>query len=56
MTVSAALGNVSELFSYAIGMAGEVMSFITSQPILGLFLLTPFVGIGVGLIRRIIRL
>ena len=56
MTLSNALANVNELFTCALNWAKDTLGMIVNQPILMLFLLVPFVGLGIGILRRIIRL
>lgn len=47
---------VSSLVTAAIGWIGQFVTVITSNPLLLAFVVVSFVGLGVGLIRRIIRL
>lgn len=46
----------SEIVSEALTWVGDVATTITSTPLILLFVLVAFVGLGVGLIRRMIRL
>lgn len=50
------LTSVSSVVSSAVTWMGSFLSTITSNPLLLLFVIIPFVGLGVGLIRRMIRL
>lgn len=47
---------VTSLVTAAIGWIGQFVTVITSNPLLLAFVVVSFVGLGVGLIRRIIRL
>lgn len=50
---------ISAVTSFVTASVGWVNSFvgvITSEPLLLLFVITGFVGLGVGLIKRLIRL
>lgn len=44
------------LFQWMITCASGIVSMIVNQPLLLCFVVLGFVGIGVGLIRRLIRL
>lgn len=52
------LGNISSVVSAAMGWAGDVVTFITASghELVLLFVITAFVGLGVGLLRRMIRI
>lgn len=54
--MAAILSNVSLLVTEAITWVGDFVTCITSNALLELFVVTAFVGLGVGLIRRIIKL
>ena len=47
---------VTSLVTASIGWVDSFVGVITSQPLLLLFVTTGFVGLGVGLIKRLIRL
>ena len=49
------LASVTSFVTSAIGWIGSFVTCITSQPLLLMFVITGFVGIAVGLIRRLIR-
>lgn len=55
-TLATILSAASEIVSEALTWVGDVASTITSTPLILLFVLVAFVGLGVGLIRRMIRL
>lgn len=47
---------VTSLVTASVGWVNSFVNVITSQPLLLLFVITGFVGLGVGLIKRLIRL
>jgi hypothetical protein len=49
------LGNVTSFVTSAISWVGSFVGVITDNPLLLMFVITSFVGLGVGLIRRLIR-
>lgn len=55
-TVAPIVAVVSEVVTAAIKWIGEFLTCITSQPLLLMFVTVTFVGLGVGLIRRLMRL
>ena len=50
------IGNVTSLVTAAVGWIAQYVTAITANPLLLLFVITAFVGLGVGLISRIIHL
>lgn len=56
VTVSSILTDVGSLVTAAIGWVGQFANAITGNPLLLIFVVAAFVGLGVGLISRIIRL
>lgn len=56
VTMDAILTNIGSVVTQAISWVTSFVGVITSNPLLELFVITSFVGLGVGLIRRIIRL
>lgn len=52
------LSNISSVVTAAMGWANDVVSFITASghELVLLFVITAFVGLGVGLLKRMIRL
>lgn len=52
------LSNISSVVTSAMGWAGDVVTFITApgHELVELFVITAFVGLGVGLLRRMIRI
>lgn len=56
MTMAALLTNVTAFVTEAISWVTSFCTCITGQPLLLMFVIVAFVGLGVGLIRRLIRL
>lgn len=56
ISLDAILSSVSSLVTSAISWITSYVGVITSTPLLLLFVITSFVGLGVGLIKRLIRL
>lgn len=50
------LTNISTVFTSAMGWAGAVGTAITGNPLLLVGVVMGFVGVGVGLFRRLLRL
>lgn len=50
------ISDVGSLVTGAIGWVGNFATAITANPIIEMFVITAFVGLGVGLIKRLIRL
>lgn len=48
--------SITSLVTASIGWINSFVGAITGQPLLLLFVITSFVGLGVGLIKRLIRL
>lgn len=54
--MEALITSITSLVTAAVGWVGQYVTAITSSPLLLIFVVTAFVGLGVGLIGRIIRL
>lgn len=54
--MSAIITDVGTIVTAAVGWINQYTTAITSNPLLEMFVVTSFVGLGVGLIRRLIRL
>lgn len=51
------ISTISQLVHGAIGWVGEYLSLITGNDVLVLFCIAlPLVGLGIGLIRRLVRI
>lgn len=55
-TVSSVLTDVGTVVTQAMTWAGNVVSFIAANPLIMVFVSLPLVGLGVGLIKRMISL
>ena len=47
---------IGDLFTAAMGWAGEVVTMIGNNPLLLFFMCLPLVGIGIGIVKRLIRM
>lgn len=56
VTISTIVGNVTTLVTEAIKWVGSYVGVITSNPLLLMFVIVAFVGLGVGLIKRLVRI
>lgn len=56
MTMAHILANVTSFVTEAISWVTAFCTCITSQPLLLMFVIVAFVGLGVGLIKRLVRL
>ena len=54
--MAAIITDVGSLVNGAISWLGSYVTAITANPLLEMFVISSFVGLGVGLIKRIIRL
>lgn len=50
------LANVTSFVNSAVGWVGTFCTTIVGQPLLLMFVITAFVGMGVGLIKRLVRI
>lgn len=55
MTVSTIVTNVTTLVTEAVKWVGSFIEVITSNPLLLTFVIVSFVGLGVGLIKRLVK-
>ena len=56
MTMATILSNVSAFVTEVISWVTSFCTCITSQPLLLMFVIVAFVGLGVGLIQRLVRI
>lgn len=54
-TVATIVANVSSLVTEAVKWVGSFAGAITSNPLILTFVIVAFVGLGVGLIKRLVR-
>ncbi len=50
------IGQAGDIVTEALGWVGDVVATITASPLILTFVLVAFVGLGVGLLRRMMRL
>ena len=56
VAIATILSNVTSFVTEAIKWVGSFVGAITSSPLILMFVIVAFVGLGVGLIRRLVRL
>lgn len=56
VTIATIVGNVSAFVTEAVKWVGSFVGVITSNPLLLMFVIVAFVGLGVGLIKRLVRI
>lgn len=56
VTVSTIIGQAGDIVTEALGWVTETVTTMSSNPLILTFVLVSFVGLGVGLIRRMISL
>lgn len=56
VTLATILGYITQLVNEAITWVGKFIEVITSNPLLLMFVIMSVVGLGVGLLSRLIRL
>lgn len=54
-SLAAILANITTLVTSALSWGSSVVTFISANPLIELFVITSFVGLGVGLVMRLIR-
>lgn len=55
MTMETIITNVGSIITAAMTWASSAVNFITSNPLILMFVLISLVGIGVGLVRRFLN-
>lgn len=53
--MSAIITDIGLIVTGAFGWAGEAVDFITSNPLVMLFIGLPVVGLGIGFLMRLVR-
>ena len=56
VTIATIAGQVTDFVTAAISWVGSFASAITSNPLILMFVIVSFVGLGVGLLNRLLRL
>lgn len=55
-TLAAILADVSSIVTSALSWATSVVTFIVSNPLIMLFIVVSLVGLGIGMVKRMISL
>lgn len=55
-TMATLLATITEVFTAAVGWVGTVANVVTSTPIFMIGVTISFIGVGVGLVSRLLRL
>lgn len=55
VTLTSLLGDITSIITQGISWIGSVITAITSNPLLLMFVLFGFIGTGIGLVKRIMR-
>ncbi len=55
MTMATLLGTITEVFTSAIGWVGTVAETVASNPLLLVGVVISFIGLGIGLFSRLLR-
>ena len=53
--MAAIIADITSLVTAAVGWVGQFVTTITGNPLLLIFVIVGFVGLGVGLIKRLIK-
>lgn len=56
VTIATILTDIGSIVTQALTWAGSVVTFIQANPIIMVFVLIPLVGLGIGMVRRMISL
>lgn len=56
VTLASILTDVGSVVTSALSWAGDVVDFIVANPIVMIFVIVPLVGLGIGMVRRMISL
>ena len=54
-TMATVLGSISEVFTAAVGWVGTVAETVAGEPLLLIGVVVSFVGLGIGLFSRLLR-
>lgn len=55
MEMETILTTVTDIVTAAVGWVGQYVTLVTENPIILVYTLLPFVGLGVGLLSRLFR-
>ena len=54
-TMATVLGSITEVFTAAVGWVGTVAETVAGEPLLLIGVVVSFVGLGIGLFSRLLR-
>lgn len=54
-TMATVLGSITEVFTAAVGWVGTVTETVAGEPLLLIGVVVSFVGLGIGLFSRLLR-
>lgn len=54
VTISSILANIGSIVTAAFGWVGSAVDAITDSPIILMAVILPFVGLGIGLLKRLL--
>lgn len=54
--MAAILTDVTSFVTASVGWIGDFVGVVVAQPLLEMFVITSFVGLGVGLVQRLVRI
>ena len=55
MTMATVLSSITEVFTAAVGWVGTVAEIVADEPLLLIGVVVSFVGLGIGLFSRLLR-
>lgn len=56
VTIASIVGDISTIVTSSVSWVGSFVGAITANPLILMFVIIGFVGLGVGLIKRLVRL
>ena len=55
MTMATVISSITEVFTAAVGWVGKVAETVAAEPLLLIGVVVSFVGLGIGLFSRLLR-
>ena len=55
-TIASILTSISAVVTQAVTWAGDIVTFVVSNPLIMVFVAIPLVGLGIGMVKRMISL
>lgn len=56
VTLATILTDIGSVVTQAISWAGDVVDFVVARPLVMVFIAIPLVGLGIGMVKRMISL